>query len=133
MANEIYATYDEGNTLYALVWRKTDDKVWNDTDSQFDTYTDVDIAKYDIPLSNIVDSDYYSADFPTAITSGTVYRIQIFLQTGGAISADDDLGIYQGEIYWDGSSEIDIGTIDNDINVLLAAGIKVLNIYGPGE
>ena len=69
MSNEIWHSYDEGNTLYALVWRKADDLVWNNTDSQFDTYTDTDIDKYDVVLANQVDSDYYSVDFPSAITS----------------------------------------------------------------
>lgn len=105
MSNEIWHSADESWTLYALVWRQTDDKVWNDTDSQFDTYTDADILKYDIPLTNQVDSDYHSADFPSAISEG-VYRAQVFRQVGGAIDADADLAIAQGEIYWDGSAEI---------------------------
>ncbi len=103
--NEIWHSYDEAGTLYALIWRQSDDKVWNDTDSQFDTYTDADILKYDIPLTNHVDSDYHSADFPSAIADG-VYRVQVMLRIGGAIDADADLPVAQGEIYWDGSAEV---------------------------
>ena len=106
MSNEIYHSSDEANTLYALVWRKTDDKVWNNTDSQWDTYADADIDKYDLLLTNHVDSDYHSADFPTAIAQG-VYRVQVMKITGGAMNADDDRAVAQGEIYWDGSAEID--------------------------
>ncbi len=109
MSNEIWHFYDEASTLYALVWRKTDDKVWNNTDSQWDTYTDADILKYDIPLTNQVDSDYHSADFPSAIANG-VYRVQVMLQVGGAVHADNDIPIAQGEIFWDGSQEISIFT-----------------------
>lgn len=99
--------------MYALIWRKSDDKVWNNTDSQFDTYTDVDIDKYDVVLANQVDSDYYSVDFPAAITDSATqtYRVQVMLQAGGSIDADLDTAIAQGEIYWDGTSEVDIGTI----------------------
>ncbi len=99
--------------MYALIWRKSDDKVWNNTDSQFDTYTDVDIDKYDVVLANQVDSDYYSVDFPAAITDSATqtYRVQVMLQSGGSIDADLDTAIAQGEIYWDGVSEKDIGTI----------------------
>ena len=113
MPNEIYNSFEEGNVLYALIWRKSDDKVWNNTDSQFDTYTDVDIDKYDVVLANQVDSDYYSVDFPAAITDSATqtYRVQVMLQAGGSIDADLDTAIAQGEIYWDGTSEVDIGTI----------------------
>ena len=125
MANEIYMTFDEGNTLYALIWRKTDDKVWNNTDSQFDTYTDVDIDKYDVPLANQVDSDYYSVDFPAAITAEGNYRVQIMLQPG-TIDADADFGIAHGEIQWGGSSEVTLLTLS-------IGASKVLNVFGPGE
>jgi hypothetical protein len=123
LANEIYATYDEGNTLYALIWRKADDLVWNDLSGAFETYTDADIDEYDIPLANQVDSDYYSADFPVAIT-GTdpeAYRVQVMLQPG-AIDADADFGIFQGEIIWDGTQEIDLG-------VLFTSNQTTLNRY----
>ena len=112
MSNELYHTFEEGNILYALIWRKSDDKVWNNTDSTFDTYTDADIDKYDVVLANQVDSDYYSVDFPAGITDTTqqAYRAQIFLQVGGGIDADADLGIAQGEIFWNGVSEVDVGT-----------------------
>lgn len=115
MANEIWHSFDETRTLYALIWRKTDDKVWNDTDSRFDTYTDADILKYDIPLSNQVDSDYHSADFPSAINSG-VFRVQIMEQIGGSIDADIDIAVAQGELYWDGSVEIDLFTLNTKID-----------------
>jgi hypothetical protein len=151
MANEIWHSSDETKTLYGLIWRKTDDKVWNDTDSQFDTYTDADILKYDIPLTNHVDSDYHTADFPSAISAG-VYRVQVMEQVGGAIDADADIAIAQGEIYWDGTAEIDIFTLDTTINddVIGADGdtleilsdeldgltgsvFKRTNVYAPGE
>ena len=107
MANEIYHSFDEADTLYALIWRKSDDKVWNNTDSQFDTYTDADIDKYDIPLANQVDSDYHSVDFPAAIALGT-YRVQVMHQVGGGIDADADIAVAQGEIFWDGAAEINV-------------------------
>lgn len=120
MANEIYHSYDEADTLYALIWRKSDDKVWNNTDSQFDTYTDDDIDKYDVVLTNHVDSDYHSVDFPSAITGTGVYRVQVMLIAGGGIDADADLPVAQGEISWDGVAEIDIYIIGQEQrNVLI--------------
>ncbi len=113
MANELWHSGDETETFYVLIWRKSDDLVWNNTDSTFDTYTDADILKYDVPLANIVDSDYHTADFPAAITDSALqtYRVQVFLQIGGNPDADNDLPEAQGEIYWDGTSESDIGTV----------------------
>lgn len=126
MANEIWHSFEEGTTLYAIIWRKTDDLVWNNTDSQFDTYTDADIDKYDVVLANQVDSDYYSVDFPAAITDSEVYRVQIFKQVGGGIDADADIAVAQGEINWDGTTEI-TGL------VITGQGSRVVNVYGPGE
>ena len=114
MANEIYATYEEGNTLYALVWRASDDTICTVAAGTFAAYTDASIDAYDVVLTNHVDSDYYTADFPATITDTEqqAYRVQIFLQAGGTIDADADTGLYQGEIHWDGSQEINIGTIN---------------------
>ena len=153
MANEIWHSADETWTLYALIWRQTDDKVYDAVAAAntFDTYTDADIDDYDVPLANHADSDYHSVDFPGDITAG-VYRVQVFLQVGGAIDADLDYAIAEGEIYWDGTAEINIFTLDTSIyddiigadgdtletlsdqlDGLSAEDSKVLNIYGPGE
>ena len=110
MANEIWKTYEEGLNLYALIWRKTDDKIWDVGTSTWDTYTDADIDDYDLPLVNQVDSDYYSVDFPSAITIGT-YHVQV-MRRDGAIDADADVGVGEGVIYWDGTAEQDIASLD---------------------
>jgi len=122
MANEIYWSFGEEYTLYALIWRKTDDKVWNNTDETWDTYTDADIDKYDVVLTNHVDSDYHSVDFPAAITTAGVYRVQVVWQVGGSINADLDKVVANGELHWDGSEEIDLTAISNDQNI-------VTNVY----
>ena len=153
MANEIWHSADETWTLYALIWRQTDDKVYDAVAAAntFDTYTDADILDYDVPLTNHADSDYHSVDFPGDITAG-VYRVQVMLQVGGAIDADLDYAIGQGEIYWDGTSELNSFTLNTQIeddvigadgdtledlsdqlDNLAAEGSRVLNVYGPGE
>ena len=153
MANEIWHSADETWTLYALIWRQTDDKVYDAVAAAntFDTYTDADILDYDVPLANQADSDYHSVDFPSDITAG-VYRVQVMLQVGGAIDADLDYAVAQGEIYWDGSTEINIFTLDTSINddiigaggdtleslsdqldALLVESNKIHNVYGSGE
>lgn len=152
MANEIWHSYDEAFGLYALIWRKTDDKVWDDTAEAWDTYTDLDLDDYIVPMTNHVDSDYHTADFPTAIATG-VYRVQIMLVVDPPLpDADADIAVAQGEIYWDGSAEIDLFTLDTSINDdivgadgdtlkslsdqldgLTSSSYKKTNVYGPGE
>ena len=128
MANEIYATFEEGSTLYALIWRKSDGKVWDNTNSQFDTYTDADIGDYDVPLVNKADSDYYSVDFPAGITSEGIYHVQIMLQSG-TIDADADEGLFQGEINWNGESEDTLSSVSAEISKLVRQRSMVFNRY----
>lgn len=125
MANEIWKSYDEAYTLYALIWRQADDKVYDAGSAAFDTYTDDDIDDYDIPLTNHADSDYHSVDFPS-VAAG-IYRVQVFHQVGGSIDADDDVVIGEGEIYWDGSAEMNPVSLDTILDTI--AG-DVVNIDG---
>lgn len=116
MANEIWHSYDEAGVLYALIWRQTDDKVYDRVaaSNTFDTYTDADIATYNVELTNHADSDYHSVDFPSDITIG-IYRIQIMLQDSAVSDtphADNDRAVAQGEFYWDGTAEETIHTLN---------------------
>lgn len=137
MANEIWNSFEEGKTLYALIWRKTDDKVYDVVagSDTFDTYADADIDTYDVVLANLDDSDYYSVDFPSGISAGT-YRVQILWQIGGSIDADADEVIAHGEIDWDGTAEITpstintkIDTLDTNVDLVLVEQQRVNNVY----
>ncbi len=156
MANEIWHSIDEAEILYALIWRKTDDKIYDAVAAAntFDTYTDADIDDYNVELTNHVDSDYHTVDFPSDITVG-VYRVQIFKQESAVADtphADDDIAVAQGEIYWDGTAELNMSSLDTKIDDeligadgdthedlsdqldgLSAEDSKVQNVYGPGE
>ena len=121
MSNEIWHSYQNGSTLYALIWRQTDDKVYDAVAAAdtFDVYADADIATYDVPLTEAgTTGDYYSVDFPAGISAG-VYRVQIFYQPG-VIDVDADRLIAQGEIYWDGTAEINIYTSSADVDLIIA-------------
>lgn len=95
-----------------MIFRKADNLVWNELSNAFETYTDADIDEYDVPLANIVDSDYYSVDFPADITDTATqaYRVQVMLRPG-AIDADADFTVGNLEIQWNGDKEIDLGSI----------------------
>ena len=110
-------SYEEGKTLYALVWRASDDTVCTVAAGTFAAYSDASIDAYDVALTNHGagnDSDYYTADFPVTITDTAQqpYRIQVFLQVGVSIDADADICIAHGEIHWNGTGEVSIGTIN---------------------
>ena len=53
-------------------------------------------------------SGHYVGDFVTSGGSG-VYRVTIYLQVG-VNPADTDMALAQGEIYWDGSKEVNVFT-----------------------
>ena len=114
MANEIWHDYPSGNKLDAYVWKKADDKVFDESDGgdTFETWANGNVLNYDIPITDN-GGDYYSVDFPAVITNGVQqsYRVAIAVRAG-ANAAVGDIRIAQGEIVWNGTEEIDIGTIN---------------------
>ena len=149
MANEIWTdNFLSGSNLDAYIRKKTDDKVFDESDGgdTFETWVNGNVANYDIPMTD-QGGDYYTVDFPTVITTAGIYRVVIALRVGGT-AAIGDRRIAQGELYWDGSAEIDLFTLDASINddiigedgntleslsdqmdVLSAQGSRVLNRY----
>jgi len=114
MANEIYCTYYSGNLIDAYVFKAADDKVFDQSHGgdAFETWNDLNVLNYDIPMTDQGDG-HYTVDFPAVITNNIqqAYRIVIKLRVG-ANAAVGDTKLADGEIYWDGSMEINIGTIN---------------------
>ncbi|KKM45579.1 hypothetical protein LCGC14_1560480 [marine sediment metagenome] len=114
MANEIWHNFPSGNSLDAYVFKKSDDKVFVESDGgdTFEDWVNGNVLTYDIPMTDN-GGDYYSVDFPAVITNSTLqaYRVAIAVRAGGS-AAVGDIRISQGEIQWDGISEVDIGTIN---------------------
>ncbi len=114
MANEIWHNYDSASNLYAFVRRKSDDYIWDVGDSAFEalgTWNDARAGECDIAMT--ASGDYHSVDFPSGITNTAVqaYRVEIRVRAGGSPDTDDR-SVAQGEIHWDGASEVDIGSIN---------------------
>ena len=112
-ANEIwFYPYDTGNTIYAIFRNPSDDTVWSDADTAWETQNDANIANYDVSLTD-ANGDCYIGDFNSSISAGT-YLIGVYLQAGGS-PAITDIGIGGGVIFWDGSAEITDYTADADL------------------
>jgi len=112
LANELWAHYHSGFTLYAILRRKSDDQVNIQGTSNFEVWVDGNIGTYDHPMTDN-GGDYYSVDFPASIdhTDLVEYRVGVFLQPSGS-PAVSDTPIHQGEIYWQDGEEVDLGTIN---------------------
>ena len=91
MANEIYANYSSGNTLYAVI-RNKQGGVWYPSGQVFEAWGTGgrDADDYDIALMD-KDGARYVGNFPTAITGTGRYGIQVFLQAGGSPADGDQL------------------------------------------
>ena len=129
MANELWAVYPTGATIYAIIRKQSDKEVWNGTD--FETWADANIATYDVELA-YVGSAYYSVDFPIGITDEDTYHVTFHVRATGAPLITDN-AIYVAKVEWDGSAEITLTVLNDAVNTLNAQGSRVNNVYGPGE
>ncbi|NIA07725.1 MAG: hypothetical protein GWP14_08875, partial [Actinobacteria bacterium] len=111
MANEIRATYDSGENLYALIFDAAG-QVWDSVGSNWENYDAAQQDNYDIALSEIAtNSGQYRGTFPAAITAG-IYTVSLRLQSGGsAVSTDERIG-ESAAMHWDGSAEITVSDIE---------------------
>ena len=126
MANEIYAKYSSGNNLDAYIFRKTDDKVFDQSDGAetFETWVDGNVLNYDNPMTDQGDG-FYSVDFPSIITTEGEYRVVVKLRSG-ANAAVGDTGLFQGDIQWGGTTEVTLLSLS-------IGNARVVNVYGINE
>ena len=88
MANELFATFQGTATLYAVIRRVSDGKVWSAAAAAWATFADVSVADYDVALAS-KGGDFYAADFPTAIEAGVEVAIIYYEQAGGSPAITD--------------------------------------------
>ena len=104
MGNKFAHSSDSANTLYFLVYRLSDNYIWDVGDGAFEavgTWNDARVGECDIPMTAAGDAHF--GTFP-AVALGQ-YFVQVRLQIGGSPDTDD-IPQAQGEMHWDGSSEI---------------------------
>lgn len=104
MANEIYADYASGNTMYAVI-RNGTGGVWYAAEQAFEDWGTGGhtVSDYSLPLTDKAGSRYVG-DFDTRIAAGQ-YCIQLFVQAG-ANPADGDAIIASRDIAWTGKGEL---------------------------
>ncbi len=149
MSNEIWANSKTGDTLYSTRFQ-LDGDVFLTSGASDETWGTGgrDADDYDVTVTEDGTGGHFTGDFDTSgnIAAG-VYRVTVFLQVGGS-PADTDTGIYDGEIYWDGTAEFNpftlntqieddvigadgdsLETLSDQMDVLSAQGSRVLNKY----
>lgn len=135
MANEIKAPYNKGSTLYARVFNDTG-QVWNTSGTPaFENWADGNVTDYDTALTDKT-SGQYIGDFPSCAAGR--YKVVVYLQAGANPAITDGI-VHEGEILWDGTSEIfradedDVSgshtTTDGLITTLTEYVQGILNIY----
>lgn len=117
MANELEITgQGDSLTLYAIIRRQSDAKVWDVTNTTFATWSNASIGDYDVALTS-KSGDLYQADFPTDVTAGTKVRITYYRQDGGT-PATDDLLLDSEEVTWTGQGITGAGSVTLASNAL---------------
>lgn len=134
MANEIVFSYDTGSTIYARVFNSTG-QVWKTTTNAFEDWSDGNVQRYDIALTD-KSTGQYIGDFPSCAAGR--YKVNIYKQAG-ANPAITDTVIGTGEILWSATGEIQPAdeddvtdaheTTDDLINTLTTRVESVLNVY----
>ena len=118
MSNEIWHNFDSGEILDAYVFDKSNDQVFDEADGgdTFEVWVNGNVLNYDIPMTD-QGGNYFTVDFPAAITTAGVYRTVVALRDG-ANATISDIRVAQGEIHWNGTSEEDVTSVVSDIAVL---------------
>lgn len=110
MAKEIQASYWTGNTLYALLLDNSGE-IYNG--AAFEAIADANWTTYDIAMSEEgTASGIYTCNMPE-VDAG-IYNIIIRSQEGGSPAVSDPC-VGEGEIHWDGSDVVSIGSIVEDV------------------
>jgi len=112
MAREIISYYTGSASLYAIIRRTSDAKVWDTTTSAFVTWADGDIANYDLALSSD-GGDMYHVDWPTAMAAGNTCRYVVYARAGATPATTDSI-VSSKELYWNGQTASSVSTISLD-------------------
>lgn len=115
MANEIRAKNKSGLTVYALLIRAVDGKIWNGT--SFVTLSNANWASYVIPMSEQSSTGIYFGNMPS-VGSG-LYDAWVY-QRVGATPASTDYIVGQAALDWDGTKEASLAGAQGSGQVMIS-------------
>ena len=118
MVKEIQASYTTGATLYALLFN-TSGQVRDVDTPEWETFVDASYGTYDIAMAEEgIASGIYTANMAASISAG-VYNIVVRKRVGGSPAVSDPV-VGDGQIHWDGTNEVPIGS--NVVSILADTG-----------
>lgn len=110
MANELQVTFEQGKTLYAVIYNQTSGMPWSTSGAGgFSAFVSGAWPEYAISLTEQGVSSFYAGNMPSAIPAG-LYSVQAREQIGGgALQTDPPVG--DGNVNWDGSKMVPISDL----------------------
>ena len=134
MANEISWDIETGSALYACRFQ-LDGDVFLANGASDDTWGTGgrDADNYDVTMTEDGVGGHYVGSFDASsnIAAG-VYRVVVYRRAGGS-PVDSDIAIARGDMHWDGSAEIDVSTLSDQVDTLADEQGKVESVYEVGE
>jgi hypothetical protein len=117
LAGELYISKPGGSlTLYVIIRRLSDYKVWSVAASDWATWADGDIDNYDTALTDR-GGDFYNGDFPTGIAIGTRVLVMYYQQSGGTPAITDSL-LLSVDATWNGAEVASASSVTLDSRAL---------------
>jgi hypothetical protein len=102
MSNELVITgAGDALTVYVVIRRKSDSKVWDVANTTWATWSDGAIDDYDTALS-AKSGDLYQGDFPSSISANTSVLVLYYSQAGGTAAITDTL-LLTVDTNWNGA------------------------------
>jgi len=117
MGNELHLLQPSGSNYYGRV-RNLAGQVWNTTLPGFESWSNDNVAQYDVPNGGLTDvgGGHYVGDF-SACSAG-IYYVDYFLRAGES-PAIDDRARGQDMIFWNGSARVN--SIDSSGRVMVGS------------
>lgn len=142
MANEVSTSYTSGVTMYGIVFRKSDAKVWHPTAEDWETHGTGSRTNADynaVAMTEQGASGYYIGDFPTDITTAALYDVQLREQAG-ATPANSDTIVDTVKIDWTGTAAVEEEVVEETVTSIanralakIGGGEKALRIQSINE
>lgn len=105
MSKEMQAvdTTKAAANVYFQVFNSRNSQFWNTSTVAFQTYASANIANYGIAGAKAGTSDFWTANFPTGVTTNGEFGFIARIKAGGSF-AESDVVVAVGTVKWDGAN-----------------------------